>query len=111
MVDAPQGADPRTGAPFPLQTQKPRWIPEYIKQAVLALGKISVPKYATVQARNTAIPTPTEGDLCHVVATKALQVFTDGQWTQIYPPTGPTFTVSTTAPTGGVNGDIHFQVI
>jgi hypothetical protein len=109
MADEPTESTTRTGAKYPANTQDPSYIDHYIRRAVESLEKMVIPKYATQSARDTAIPSPVEGDACWLQDQDVLQIYAAGGWQQLWPSTQPTITHGTAAPTGGSDGDVYLQ--
>src|SRR5687768_4537440 len=98
MVDAPSGSTDRADLPYPLHSQDPKWIDNYIKALAEAVEKVVIPKFAGESARDAAITVPVKGDMAWLSDTDVLQVFDGSTWAQVWPGTQPTITHGTGAP-------------
>lgn len=112
MVDAPSLATTRTGAPYPdHDNDLPEWTDNYFKVLAEHLEKLGSPKYANAAARDAAIPSPGEGDMCWVMDINVFQVHDGSSWQQVFPPDFPAISSGTAAPSGGSDGDLYFQYV
>lgn len=75
-----------------------------------AIEKRLAAVYNSIADRDARLPAPQEGQVAILKDTNQVLVYLDSAWKQIYPAETRKITVSTLAPTGGANGDIHYRV-
>lgn len=102
---------PYQALPVPVDADDPN-IPADMMSLAVAIEKRLVQQYASVAARSAANTTPSEGQFSYIATDDTFWYYNGTTWTRLYLYTTPrpTITVSTSAPSGGVNGDIHFRV-
>ena len=100
---------PLQNLPIPEDTDDPN-VPGDISALANAIEKRLAGVYNSVADRDARIVTPQEGQVAILKDVDKIYCYFGSTWTQIYPPALPAITSGTTAPTGGANGDIYFQV-
>ena len=58
-------------------------MPGYARQPGLGSGNFEVIKYADASARDSAIPSPSEGQTVYLIDLKTIQVYNGTTWTAI----------------------------
>jgi len=97
------------GIPYPLKTDSPGYIAEYVRDAVLALEQRSVMVFSSASQRDQKLVgayVPTAGMICVLLDSLSFYKYTGSNWTSLI----PDITVSTATPTGGVDGDLWLRV-
>lgn len=126
MAEEPTGAaTPRTAIPVPHHTDDPPgWLDHYMRRMAEKIETMVVGKYADATTRDAAVSAasglagaytgPDEGDLAYLLDTGTLTIYDGSAWQQVWPILVSNisgFTASTSDPTGGVDGDIHFKYV
>jgi hypothetical protein len=65
--------------------------------------------YNSTADRSSKVTAPEEGQVAYLKDTNTWTYYNGSAWVGLFP-TVPTFTVSSTAPAGGTNGDVWLQV-
>lgn len=98
--------------PLPAEGDSPD-IPADLSTLALFLEHQVVGIYTSVSDRNTRATSPKEGQVAFTKDTNTFYVYDGAAWQQMYISIGtppPAITSGTTAPSGGVNGDVYLKV-
>lgn len=100
---------PQQALPVPAESDKPD-VPVDLLNLANAIEKRLVGYFATTNARDTAIPGPTDGQFCYIGGTNTFYVYQDGAWT-VFPAAQIAITSGTSVPSNssGNNGDVFFK--
>lgn len=96
------------GWTLPVGTDDPNIVAD-LTTVVLQIEKQVIGIYTSVSDRNTTATSPLEGQFAYLADTNALTYYTGSAWVTLGN-TSRVITVSTSAPSGGSDGDIHFKV-
>lgn len=72
--------EPIQGLPYPALTGAPPNVPADIKALADAVVGRTVMRFASIAARDAALPSPVDGMLCYVTSDKAYYARSGGQW-------------------------------
>lgn len=78
--------EPIQGLPYPELTGVPPNVPEHIKALADAVAPRTVMRFASLAARDAALPSPVDGMVCYVAADNGYYVRVDGQWRVLWAP-------------------------
>jgi hypothetical protein len=95
--------------PYPLKSDSPGYLAEYIRDAVLALEKRSVMIFTSASDRDSRMVgsfAPVAGNICILLDSLKVLKFNGSSWINVI----PNITVSTASPTGGENGDLWLKI-
>lgn len=80
--------EPIQGLPYPELTGAPPNVPEHIKALADAVAPRTVMRFASLAARDAALPTPVDGMVCYVAADNGYYVRVGGAWRVLWQDTG-----------------------
>lgn len=100
---------PRQDLPIPTSGDDPDIVADLNSLAV-AIEKRLFGVYDDTADRDARNSSPEEGQVAFHKDTNRVYCYYDSAWNQIYPQTFPAITSGTSAPSGGSNGDVYFQV-
>lgn len=75
--------EPIQGLPYPELTGVPPNVPEHIKALADAVAPRTVMRFASLAARDAALPTPVDGMVCYVAADNGYYARVGGQWRRV----------------------------
>lgn len=80
--------EPIQGLPYPDLTGVPPNVPADIKALADAVAPRSVMRFASIAARDAALPAPVDGMVCYIAADNGYYVRAGGQWVVLWSDTG-----------------------
>lgn len=80
--------EPVQGLPYPDLTGVPPNVPADIKALADAVAPRTVMRFASIAARDAALPAPVDGMVCFVAADSGYYVRVDGEWRVLWQDTG-----------------------
>lgn len=80
--------EPIQGLPYPELTGVPPNVPEHIKALADAVAPRTVMRFASLAARDAALPSPVDGMVCYVAADNGYYARVGGAWRVLWQDTG-----------------------